>query len=271
VRPLRRFALCAQPADRRTKPNKAGFPMFVIRRGEGPVAEKVFHPAAVPRMRSEWEMLQELSGFSQSFTITPTEIHEDVMRMPWLSGAMSLEEVISKDPHPELFWDIAAAGLLTLEAMELLVRDPSRDAAVHCNLNPSSILVWQNVPWIVGFEGAIVCRKRETVDHTYGNRAYFSPERMGGGIFDGRSDVWSLGLTLLELESLDGTTSHIADLRKRALVSRMLAFRRHWRPFASELLRCESAEWYEPLQNACMDLLHLKETLGGESDVFAPS
>ena len=77
---------------------------------------------------------------------------------------------------------------------------------IHCDLKPSNLLVNDKIEVKIAYFGVskIMCRALDTCNSYIGMCAYMSPEWFDldtyGGNYNGyASDIWSLGLTLLEL------------------------------------------------------------------------
>ena len=144
---------------------------------------------------------------------------------------------------------------------------PGHDAplrAVHRDIKPSNIMVtYRGGVKVMDFgvaRAAFEHRESTTQSQQFGTARYMAPERWLEGIANSPSDVFSLGITLLELltgapvsrprlarasfdEDLRSACSAVEDEALRAFVASMCAFEPAMRPVASEVIRvCRELE-----------------------------
>ncbi len=132
--------------------------------------------------------------------------------MPEISGAWSLRQAISASPHP--LGDAAARrigagiarGLADLHAVHVLHRD----------LKPGNVLLdADGRPWLIDFELIKVldlATRTSRAAEPLGTEVYMAPEQLLGPVVP-QSDLWALGLVLLEL--LTGRQPVMAAARSR--------------------------------------------------------
>ena len=128
--------------------------------------------------------------------------------MEWVRG-LTVRQLIDRRqrPPPGAVLDIAigiAAGLASAHALSA---DGQRAGLVHRDLKPSNVLLsWNGEVKVADFgiattqhgelsEGAL------TFSDGRGTPSYMSPEQLLGGTIDGRSDLFALGLLLIELST----------------------------------------------------------------------
>lgn len=97
---------------------------------------------------------------------------------------------------------------------------------IHRDIKPENILFKGKVPIIADWGIGKFIHKRSKVfaNIGLGTKAYCSPEQWEGGVSDGRSDIYSLGLVYREL--LTGSlTGKIEDQQIKEIVKKMTAIR----------------------------------------------
>jgi WD40 repeat protein len=134
----------------------------------------------------------------------PTEPHA-VVPAPKLtasapaSGVLSSQSEFSAESDFRYYRSVAKVGLQVAEALAYA----QGQKVLHRDIKPSNLLLdMQGMVWVTDFglakeEGSDLTRTGDVV----GTLRYMAPERFNG-ISDGRSDIYSLGLTLYELLAL---------------------------------------------------------------------
>ena len=115
--------------------------------------------------------------------------------MEYVEGK-SLQELLLEGVQTELFALMVAASVLTALSVA------HRAGVVHRDIKPANIMIDRHgVVKVADFGLASVgVETTLTLEGTVlGTPAYMSPEHVSGGVIDGRSDLFSLGVTLLEL------------------------------------------------------------------------
>ncbi len=115
--------------------------------------------------------------------------------MEYVEGK-SLQEVLHDGPQSEEFASMVAVSVLTALSVA------HRSGVIHRDIKPSNIMIDQHgVVKVADFGLASVgVETTLTLEGTVlGTPAYMSPEQVSGGVIDGRSDLFSLGVTLIEL------------------------------------------------------------------------
>jgi serine/threonine protein kinase len=115
--------------------------------------------------------------------------------MEYVEGK-SLQELLQEGPQSEQFARMVAESVLTALSVA------HRAGVVHRDIKPANIMIDQHgVVKVADFGLASVgVETTLTLEGTVlGTPAYMSPEQVSGGVVDGRSDLFSLGVTLVEL------------------------------------------------------------------------
>jgi serine/threonine protein kinase len=115
--------------------------------------------------------------------------------MEYVEGK-SLQEVLHEGAQSEQFARMVAVSVLTALTVA------HRAGVVHRDIKPANIMIDQHgIVKVADFGLASVgVETTLTLEGTVlGTPAYMSPEQVGGGVIDGRSDLFSLGVTLIEL------------------------------------------------------------------------
>jgi serine/threonine protein kinase len=115
--------------------------------------------------------------------------------MEYVEGK-SLQELLREGVQSEEFARKVAVNVLTA------LRVAHRAGVVHRDIKPANIMIdGHGVVKVADFGLASVgVETTLTLEGTVlGTPAYMSPEQVSGGIVDGRSDLFSLGVTLIEL------------------------------------------------------------------------
>jgi serine/threonine protein kinase len=115
--------------------------------------------------------------------------------MEYVEGK-SLQELLSGGAQSEEFARMVAANVLTA------LRVAHRSGVVHRDIKPANIMIdAHGIVKVADFGLASVgVETTITLEGTVlGTPAYMSPEQVSGGTVDGRSDLFSLGVTLVEL------------------------------------------------------------------------
>lgn len=115
--------------------------------------------------------------------------------MEYVEGK-SLEELLQEGKQPEEFARMVAAGVL--KALSVA----HRAGVIHRDIKPANILIDRHGMVKVTDFGlaSIGAATTLTAEGTVvGTPAYMSPEQVSGGTLDGRTDLFSLGVTLIEL------------------------------------------------------------------------
>ena len=115
--------------------------------------------------------------------------------MEYVEGR-SLQDVLLEGPQSERFARMVAAGVLRALAVA------HKAGVVHRDIKPANIMIdTLGVVKVADFGLASVgVETTLTLEGTVlGTPAYMSPEQVSGGVVDGQSDLFSLGVTLVEL------------------------------------------------------------------------
>lgn len=115
--------------------------------------------------------------------------------MEYVEGK-SLEELLQEGKRPEEFARTVASGVL--KALSVA----HRAGVIHRDIKPANILIDQSgVVKVTDFGlASIGAPTTLTAEGTVmGTPAYMSPEQVSGGKLNGRTDLFSLGVTLIEL------------------------------------------------------------------------
>jgi serine/threonine protein kinase len=117
--------------------------------------------------------------------------------MEYVEGK-SFQELLREGVQSEQFAVMVAANVLTA------LRVAHRAGVVHRDIKPANIMIDSHgVVKVADFGLASVgVETTLTLEGTVlGTPAYMSPEQVSGGVVDGRSDLFSLGATLIEITS----------------------------------------------------------------------
>jgi serine/threonine protein kinase len=128
------------------------------------------------------------------------------MAMEYVHG-LDLARLVSKAKHQGAFPISLALFVVgeVLKALQFAHERKSEDGEplriVHCDISPQNVLVsFAGEVKITDFGISRVAFQATGVhDVVRGKYAYMSPEQVGGGDLDGRSDIFSLGIVLYEL------------------------------------------------------------------------
>jgi tRNA A-37 threonylcarbamoyl transferase component Bud32 len=115
--------------------------------------------------------------------------------MEYVEGK-SLQELLREAVQSEQFARMVAASVLTALSVA------HRAGVIHRDIKPSNIMIDRHgVVKVADFGLASVgVETTLTLEGTVlGTPAYMSPEQVSGGVIDGRSDLFSLGVTIIEL------------------------------------------------------------------------
>ena len=115
--------------------------------------------------------------------------------MEYVEGK-SLQELLHEGVQSEPFARMVAASVLTALTVA------HRAGVVHRDVKPANIMIDQHGTVKVADFGlaSVGVETTLTLEGTVlGTPAYMSPEQVTGGVVDGRSDLFSLGVTLIEL------------------------------------------------------------------------
>ena len=115
--------------------------------------------------------------------------------MEYVEGK-SLQELLHEGVQSEQFARMVAASVLTA------LHVAHRAGVVHRDIKPANIMIDRHgIVKVADFGLASVgIETTLTLEGTVlGTPAYMTPEQVSGGVVDGRSDLFSLGVTLLEL------------------------------------------------------------------------
>lgn len=114
--------------------------------------------------------------------------------MEYMDGR-SLDSILSRTTRiPE---DIL--GKITLSVIRGLIYLRDNHQIMHRDIKPSNILV-NSRGQIKICDFGVSCQLEESMAQSFvGTRNYMSPERITGGPYKVQSDIWSLGLSLVEL------------------------------------------------------------------------
>jgi serine/threonine protein kinase len=115
--------------------------------------------------------------------------------MEYVEGK-SLQELLQEGVQSEQFARMVAASVLTALTVA------HRAGVVHRDIKPANIMIDRHgVVKVADFGLASVgVETTLTLEGTVlGTPAFMSPEQVSGGVVDGRSDLFSLGVTLIEL------------------------------------------------------------------------
>ena len=115
--------------------------------------------------------------------------------MEYVEGK-SLQELLHEGVRSEQFARMVAASVLTALTVA------HRSGVVHRDIKPANIMIDQHGTVKVADFGlaSVGVETTLTLEGTVlGTPAYMSPEQVSGGTIDGRSDLFSLGVTLIEL------------------------------------------------------------------------
>ncbi|MBN1666789.1 MAG: protein kinase [Anaerolineales bacterium] len=113
--------------------------------------------------------------------------------MDWVQG-QSLAKLVAKIKQP--FSPEQISQILQPVCSALYYAHQNQ--VIHCDVKPSNILIDQNSKTLLTDFGVA---RVAAEDHQGGTAPYMAPEQFSRGRIDGRTDVYSLGVTLFELLS----------------------------------------------------------------------
>ncbi len=156
-----------------------------------------FSPTALERFRREVRLARRVTHRNAARTYDLGE-HEGVrfLTMEYVDG-ISLREWMRERPRPAEAVELAlqiAAGLAAAHAA----------AVVHRDLKPGNILVDAGGRVVISDFGIARASNERSAAQTQGllgTPAYMAPEQVGGEAVDARTDLYALGLILVELLS----------------------------------------------------------------------
>jgi hypothetical protein len=149
-------------------------------------------------------------NITQLFTAFRRDQHL-LMIMELVEG-VNLEEILQRGPMPS--GEAAACMAQTLEALEYA----HAHGVIHRDIKPANIVVLPDgmVKLLdFGIARGESDRRLTLSGMVIGSLSYMSPEQVGGQSVDGRSDVYSVGVTLYQ--AVTGGDGHVAILRRLAI------------------------------------------------------
>ena len=207
TRPRRRPALPIRFSPASSSPNQPAGPEVT-----SPAGERSCHPGggiASPGRRAGGKPQRPSAGkpFARRPLCRRTPSPDfDPVAQPFRSGERST--LSEQDRH--FYQGVARVGLQVAEALDYA----NNQGIVHRDIKPSNLLLdTKGNVWVTDF-GLAKASDAEDLTHTgdiLGTIRYMAPERFQGQC-DARSDIYSLGLTLYELASMqpayDGSERH---------------------------------------------------------------
>lgn len=192
-----------------------------------PVAAKIHKPqkGLLERMRTEVELAIGLDHRSiarvEGFGVVNKEGRDyGVILMEYVEGT-PLTDIITKHKSMGLHYPQKLGGFLGWMMCEALQYAHQR-GVIHRDIKPANIILGKDGnPKLIDFGLAIDSRSLPEMEGIYGTLRYMSPEQLNMKNIDGRSDIFSLGITLDELlegnniiARHSGGSSNIATISK---------------------------------------------------------
>lgn len=190
--------------------------LYFMEKGKGYMEEKIFvKQGEIERIKKEFDILtlvNEREKKNENYIFPKVYQYYEKDGYGWIEmehiDGISLKNKQNIEKKEILLWmEQIIQGLIFLHTV--------RPGIIWCDCKPSNILVDQdNQIRLIDFDGALLLED-QIPKRCYGTWEYAAPEQKNGGKIDGRTDIYSFGVTILNKFSIPWYWKGVRSILRR--------------------------------------------------------